>query len=374
MSIGTYISGTGHAALIVWLIAGWGMHAEPLDFEVTEVSVVSGEAFEAMMRAGQPDAPAAEIVAPTPPEIEEAPTPPAPVEETPPEPVAPPAPVEEPVAETPPEAPDLTPPPTEVTDSVPDLPDIPDVVAPPPSAELGSSLRPQPRPADRVAPEPIAPPPPDTEVAEQVSEATNDAPTEEVAEEPVEDTTAPEEAVTEIVTEAEEPAFAPEVSLRPQTRPNRPAPQPASETPAETATQDDAVAAAIAAAQESETPPQPTQGVSGGDLSDADKNSFLRQIGNCWNVGSASTGALSTRVTVGFSMTQEGLVDTNSIRLIGHEGGTAADADVAFRIARSALVRCQNDGGRTGYDLPADQYDVWRNVELTFNPDRMRNR
>ena len=371
-SIGTYLSGTAHAALVVWMITGWGMSAEPLPFEVTEVSVVSGAEFAALSQGVQPDQPAGNPAPIEPPVVDE--TPPAPAVETPPEVVETPPPVEAPAIETPPEAPDLTVPETVVTDVAPDVPATPTIVAPPPSTELGSSPRPIPRPAQRVAPEIIAPPPPDASVAPEVTQAATEeatAPVEEIVE-PADETTAPEEAADQIVTEAEEPAFAPEVSLRPATRPQRTAAVTPSETPSEPAV--DPVAAALAAAGATDTPSQPataTPGLSGGQLSDGDKSGFLRQIGNCWNTGSLSTGAQNTIIDMAFDMTPDGRPVSGSVRLDGFSGGSAADAQTAFDTARRALLRCSGD---TGYDLPRDQYDQWQRVILTVDPTAMRQR
>ncbi|MCF2869764.1 cell envelope biogenesis protein TolA [Octadecabacter sp. G9-8] len=369
MSVGTYLSGTGHAALVVWMIAGWGMSADPLPFEVTEVSVVSGAEFAALTQGVQPDLPAGDPVEIEPPVIDE--TPPAPIIETPPEVTETPPPVPAPAVETPPEAPDLSVPETIVTDTPPDVPDTPTIVAPPPSAEVGSSTRPVPRPALRVAPEIIAPPPPDATVAPEVAEAAtdqSDVPADEDV--PVtEETTAPEAAADQIVTEAEEPAFAPEVSSRPQTRPQRAA---VAETPTEDAV--DPVAAALAAAGAVETPtptPSPAKGLSGGQLSDGDKAGFLRQIGTCWNTGTLSTGAQNTIIDMVFDMTPDGRPVSASVRLDGFSGGSAADADAAFQTARRALLRCSGD---SGYDLPRDQYDQWARVILTVDPTAMRQR
>lgn len=378
MSAGTYFSLTGHAALVVWMVVGWGMDADPLPFEVTEVSVVSGEEFAALTQGVQPDLPAGAVQEPQTPVIEEpepAPVTP-PVAETSPEPVTPPEPITPPAAETPPEAPDLTVPDTQVTDAPPDVPDTPTIIAPPPSAELGASLRPVPRPAPRVAPEIVAPPPPDASVAPQVTEAATqqvEAPAEEPVE-PADETTAPEAAADQIVTEAEEPAFAPEISSRPQTRPNRPA--PAIEAPADDAVDPVAAALAEAGAADTPTPPaaDPTTGLGGGDISDGAKADLRREIRNCWSVGSASTAALNTLITVEWVMNPDGTIDASSITLTGFEGGGQADADVAFRIARSALVRCQRDGGRTGYTVPAEQFQQARRLRLTFDPSQMRLR
>lgn len=370
MSVGAYLSGTGHAALVVWMVVGWGMDAEPLPFEITEVSVVSGDEFAALTQGVQPDQPVGAVPELEQPEIE-VPEPPAPVVETPPEPVEPPAPIEAPTVEAPPEAPDLTVPETVVTDAPPDVPDTPTIVAPPPSAELGSSLRPVPRPAPRVAPEIVAQPEPDATVAPEVTEAATEqveAPTEEPVE-PAEETTAPEAAADQIVTEAEEPAFAPEISTRPQTRPSRPA--PAAETPADEAVDPVAAALAEAGAGETDAPaPTPTPGLSGGSLSEGDKSGFLRQVGNCWNTGTLSTGAQNTIIVMSFDMTPDGRPVSDSIRLGSFSGGSAADADAAFQTARRALLRCTGEG----YDLPQDQYELWSRVELTVDPTAMRQR
>ncbi|MEL6958619.1 MAG: cell envelope biogenesis protein TolA [Pseudomonadota bacterium] len=379
MSVGTYISGVGHTALVVWMVAGWGMQVEPLPFEVTEVSVISGEEFAALTQGVQPDQPVGAVPELTPPVVEpEQPAPPAPVaDETPPAEVTPPTPIEPPTLEVPPEAPDLSTPETVVTDVAPEAPSTPTLVAPPTNIELGSSPRPVPRPVPRVAPEIVAPPPPDATVDPQVAEAaveSPDAPLEEEVD-PADETTAPEEAVDQIVTEAEEPeageqiSLAPTSSARPVVRPDRPA-------VVEDAT-DDAVEAALADALAAETTsepaldPTPTVGANGGDLSAGDRASLLRQIGGCWSVGSLSTAALNTRVTVQWAMDAGGILDVNSIEMTGFEGGSSADAAVAYRQARSALVRCQNANGRQGYDLPQEQFQTRRILQLTFDPSEM---
>ncbi len=384
-SVGTYISGAGHAGLVVWMVVGWGMDAEPLPFEVTEVSVVSGEEFAALTQGVQPDQPVGSVPELEQPVIEE-PEPPAPVVETPPEVAPPPEPIETPAPEAPPEAPDLTVPETVVTDVAPAVPDTPTIVAPPPSAEIGSSLRPVPRPAPRVAPEIVAQPEPDATVAPEVTQAATEN-TEAPVEEDVdvaEETTAPEEAADEIVTEAETPAFAPEISSRPQTRPSRPTPvaepevEVADNTGGESAAEPDvdpvAAALAEAAASASADPTPSVQGLQGGDLSDGQKADLRREIRNCWSVGSASTAALNTIVTVEWVINPNGSIDGGSFEMVAFEGGSRADADVAYRMARSAISRCQNDGGRSGYTLPADQFQEPRRLRLSFDPSEMRLR
>ena len=190
-------------------------------------------------------------------------------------------------------------------------------------------------------------------------------------------------AADEIVTEAETPAFAPEVSSRPQTRPSRPEPvaepepeatETASNSGADAEAEVDPVAAALAEATAAASTPAATQGLAGGDLSDGQKADLRREIGGCWSVGSASTAALSTLITVEWVMEPNGSVDTGSIEMVGFEGGSQADANVAFRIARSAIVRCQNDGGRSGYSLPPEEFNEARRFRVTFDPSQMRLR
>jgi len=105
-------------------------------------------------------------------------------------------------------------------------------------------------------------------------------------------------------------------------------------------------------------------------LTEAEQQGIARQVTRCWNLGSASSETLRTRVTVGFAMDVDGRPDPDSIRLVRAEGGSEASVEVAFRMARSAILRCTGEG----YDLPADKYEQWREVELTFDPERMRLR
>jgi hypothetical protein len=372
MSVGTYMSGTGHAAIVVWMVAGWGMSAEPLPFEVTEVSVVSGEEFAALTQGVQPDQPSGDPVEIEPPVIDE--TPPTPAVEPPPEGGETPPPVEAPDVERPPVAPELDVPDTVVTDTPPDVPQTPTIVAPPPSAEIGSSTRPVPRPAERVASELIAPPPPDATIAPDVATAETEDTDVPVEEEVIveEETTAPEQETDQIVTEAEDPVFAPEISSRPQTRPQRTV---EAEVPTEDVVDPVAVALAEAGAAETQEPtPNETTGLAGGDISDGQKADLRREIRGCWSVGSASTAALNTIITVEWIMNPDGSIDGGSFDLVAFEGGGQADADVAYRIARSAIARCQRDGGRSGYTLPSEQFTEPRRVRLRFDPSEMRLR
>jgi len=91
-------------------------------------------------------------------------------------------------------------------------------------------------------------------------------------------------------------------------------------------------------------------------------------VEECWNVGNLSSEALATTVVVAVSMFEDGRPDIETIRLLSFSGGSADAADRAYGAARRAIIRC----GAAGYDLPSGKYDRWRDIEMTFNPERMR--
>lgn len=121
--------------------------------------------------------------------------------------------------------------------------------------------------------------------------------------------------------------------------------------------------------------PAPQQGQANGQsLSAATLSNFLGQMRECWNLGFASADVQRTIVTVSFEMTPDARIAPGSVRLLGYTGGTEASAEIAFRAARDALTECQDFGGRSGYDLPQDKYELWRSIEMRFNPETMRLR
>ncbi|WP_152465587.1 energy transducer TonB [Sulfitobacter sp. THAF37] len=377
LHIGHYVSGAGHLTVIGWLLLGNFFTSEPPPFEMTEVSVISGSDFDALIAAQQPPDTATEVAQPDAPEVtpdapEVVAEPDAEVEQPAPEQAEPPA------DDTPPEVAEQSlPPQADVTDTPPTLDEpVGD------QAVLVPEVAPEaaPRPVERVAPEPVAQPEPEAtpDPVEQEAVApdeTGDAPQE------TQEATAPEEATTEIVTEATK---APAASPRPPGR--RPsAPQVAqtpvetptetprvAETPAPTETPDtdvdaDAIAAAVAAAQEATEAPAPPA-PSGPPLTAGEKENLRVAVSNCWNVGSLSSEALRTTVVVTVNMAQDATPIISSIQMAGSEGGSPAAAKQAFEAARRAIILC----GSKGYQLPAEKYSQWQEIEMTFNPERMR--
>lgn len=364
-----------------WVVFGAWFPSEPLPFEVQQVALISAEQFEKLSQQRQAPELSSEPAplneaADVQPAPQPAPQPDPEPEVTQPEPVTP--------AEPDPQVAALPEPQVE-----PEVPvEVPSAVEEPEVPTLVPQIAPeaQQRPADRVAPVPVAQPDPDTAVDE--IEQPEVAPEEGAeTEREVQEATAPEEASDVIVTEENEgeevtASAAPATSLRPKTRPARPEPaleEVVEAAPPETAqeNQDTTVrdtlqdlfdeeapeAEAPAASAEVEAP-EP----SGPPLTLGEKDALRVAVSQCWNVGSLSTDALKTTVVVGVSLKENGRPDNGSIRMLSSTGGSASAAKQAYEAARRAIIRC----GSKGFQLPPEKYAQWRDIEMTFNPERMR--
>ncbi|MBB93572.1 MAG: energy transducer TonB [Rhodobacteraceae bacterium] len=410
MQTGTAISGIAHLTLIGWVILKGVFSVDPDPVQVSEVALVSAEEYAALTAPvqapelpetvgvpedlAQPETPGEDA----PPEVAEDPVP----ERLEPTPPAPP----EPAPQTPP----VPEPPQPPTPEIAEQP--PEITAPPePPAEDTAALapteaqRPAPRPVDRQAAAPADPPPPDArpdpvteapvapegrdEVAPEADtaaapEEATDTPPDPQADPQPDPEPAPEPAEdpADTVETAAQPApvsGAPTASVRPATRPQRPSTpaqtaqptqtaQPQSETDAPSSdisqSVNDAVAAALGAAGAGAPAP------SGPPLTGGEQEALRVAVSQCWSVGPLSSAALATTVVVGVSMTPDGRPVTNSIRLVSWSGGADSAAQQAFDAARRAIIRC----GQQGYPLPADKYEQWRDIEMTFNPEKMQYR
>ena len=368
MNTGQIISGAGHLAVIGWALFGGAFRSDPPPVTVVEAVAISSEEYAALTaRQSAPEA-VANVDTPEPPAAGEGAPGLSSDTDTAPDARQPEA-SATPPPDTRPDAPERpVPAPADVDDAPPALSAPPEETA---ALVPETSLRPQPRPAPRVAPTPVAPPEPDTRVDDVTRPEVAPEAGAEVAEEEQE-ATAPEEAATEIVTEAEEADTpAPSASIRPRARPARPAPSEtgtaaAPEEPAAPDTDRDAVSDALAAAigQGTPTPDRP----SGPPLTAGEKDALRVAVQRCWNVGSLSSDALATTVVVAVSMAESGKPEIASIRMLSHTGGSEAAARQAYEAARRAIIRC----GADGYDMPPEKYSQWRDIEMTFNPEKMR--
>ncbi len=283
-------------------------------------------------------------------------------------------------APSPPEAAEAEPAPVDPPPPPAPAPE-PEVAAPAILAPEGTALPP---PVDRVAPVPQPPAPEDAARADTRQEATAPTPEAEAADRPPEQATAPEAAAPQIVTEAVETDQTPDrlAGLRPAQRPTPPeelltprspeAPQPAAPAAPEPepAPAEDAIARALeqalAAPQAPQAPPEPVAPPAGPPLTAGEREGLRLAVGECWNFAALGSEAAQITVTVAMEMSLDGR--PSALRLAGSSGGATAAVDRAYETARRAILRC------APYSLPPAKYDQWRQVEMTFNPERMRRK
>ena len=367
LSKGTIYSGVGHLGLILWVAVGdWLFpHSEPEVIEVMSVSTMTSAEFDAMQSTSPAPSETPAPEQPQAPAAEETPPPPAPEPEPQPEPQPDPQPQPEPVAETPP------PPAEDVPDMVEaqPVPDpAPDDVAVAPEEQpiptMTSSMRPKPKPADIVAPNPVEVPE-EAVTADTPTQATTDQPTEqppEVIEEPQQET-APQETGDVLRTEATEEQDQPlgmATSPRPKSKPDRP--RVTEEPAAETATVSAEEASADAGGASSNAPAGPP--LNAGEIGDV-----RAAIGGKWSLGAVSSDTLRTTIVVRVSFDPTG--KPTSIDLIESDGPSQAATDTAFSAARSAIIRAAREGG---IPFPPDKYETWKVVDFVFDPNGMRFR
>ncbi|AZY94868.1 protein TolA [Paracoccus sp. Arc7-R13] len=112
--------------------------------------------------------------------------------------------------------------------------------------------------------------------------------------------------------------------------------------------------------------PDAAQGLPLGDpLTLSERDGLRFAIQDCWNLGALSVEASQMTVSVGFTLSPDGVPDQNSMRIAGYQGGSESAAQQGFEVARRAILMC----GRAGFDLPASKYGRWRDVVVDFRPD-----
>ncbi|MEM9709986.1 MAG: hypothetical protein AAF871_14485, partial [Pseudomonadota bacterium] len=356
---GWYISGLLHGLLFVIVLFGGIFSRKPVEpVTFSEVQILSEAEYAALALRAPAPAPIEEPEILAPPAADEAPLPPA--EDAPPPDLAEPEP---PDAETPDPNPDVAVPAplgtAEVQEEAP-------VIAPPEPLPEGPRVDAPVDRAPRVAPAPAPAPPPSALLAPDAAPAVAPAP-EALPDELVEeaDETAPEEAAPLLETEAEERPETTQLatSPRPRPRPGRPEevalaePEPEQEpdTPEPDATKpdapqrrdpdwqsiNDALAEALADSEEAaDTSTDAPAADPGPPLTGGEKDNLRLAVRDCWNVGSLSTEAKNTIVTVFVALDREGRPATGSIRMVDFRDGSQQAAEQAFQAARRAIIRC----------------------------------
>ncbi len=101
-----------------------------------------------------------------------------------------------------------------------------------------------------------------------------------------------------------------------------------------------------------------------------DRERYLQNhIRGCSNVYPETTE--TTKIQVGFRLDRNGKVEGNEVHLLSTDGDQH-ETDRAFEAARRAILRCQFSGG--GYQFSPDEYEMWKDVVITFDLDELRQR
>jgi TolA protein len=90
-------------------------------------------------------------------------------------------------------------------------------------------------------------------------------------------------------------------------------------------------------------------------------DALVTKIRDCWTVPPAARDSDAT-VKVQFQLDRNGAVIGNPVKV---GGGNDPVAQATAAAAISAIKQCET------YDLPADKYDLWKDVILDFNPNMM---
>ena len=236
-----------------------------------------------------------------------------------------------------------------------------------------------PPPSERVDAAPAPRPEPETKIAETVQEEI--APGEE--EEPdrpaeEQEATARKEASTRIVTEAERSPK--EVfSVAPMQRPAKletarresEPPKPPDSDSARAETPGDKIRSAILQDKrllEDSAASDIENQIAEERLTSSDINGLNRAIQPCWNVGALSSEASRVVVTISIRFDREGRPVKNGTKRVEASRSTQAAQRQAYEVAIRAVTQCL----RNGYEFPPEKYEQWKQIELTFNPEKMR--
>lgn len=89
---------------------------------------------------------------------------------------------------------------------------------------------------------------------------------------------------------------------------------------------------------------------------------FMTDVSACWNISQADEPW--PVVTVRFDMNEDGTPVRESFELIEASEATDLATRAAFEAVRRAVIRC----AQLGYDLPPEEFALWDEIEMTFDP------
>tara|TARA_B100001057_G_scaffold452339_1_gene496126 strand:+ start:271 stop:1383 length:1113 start_codon:yes stop_codon:yes gene_type:complete len=370
MHVGHYISGAAHLSFFLWLVVGDVFTSKPNEISITTISIVSADQFEKELNIDSTPQVSDEIdiinqIEPD--QVTKNPT--VSKIDTEVSTISPKVPNIPQLQEDNPEILEQTQSPNPEVFNEPEQPSLSeDDQSLVPIPEISET--PAPIIAERVAPIPVAPQTEDI-FNDNLKDNSIKSPNEKGEEELKldENRNLTRGATTEIITEPKKkPSGAPKKSLRPKVRPSRQSAQ--NDTDLEI--RDDIASAVSSAITEVKTKPEPGNGTKTFAATALEAGKALHsQIWPCWPVDVGNQNAYVT-VSVSFSLNKMGKVERDVINLVGSDGGNPELVKSAFLNAKRAIFKCQKR--RNGFDLSNFDYETWKEVEISFNPDEMRNR
>jgi hypothetical protein len=346
MSIGTYISVTMHAGMVILLLLNGDFERDPREISVTEISVVSAEMFDIALNNTPPEIAATIDTALVQPTAEEtAPKLSIKPDTFPPQRVQP---LMEPPqnVETPPDISDLL---ARVEDLIiiPPAELLTPAILPAPSDSLETSLKPKPRAASRITSKAVAPSEPDVDIGDFTRDAASPQDTPAEIKE-AQAAAAPEASASEIVPEEVEQtaALAPEQSTRPQIRRVRQVVETEKKDTSSVVTIIDPLAAALSEALTGSTPDSGSETVvvNLNQLTQGLSQAIDEAIGPCNNVN-MSTAAEQTTILVSVSFDSNAKIMPKSLDMVEFLSGDAGSVNVRFEAAKRTLAnwKCRDD-------------------------------
>ena len=103
--------------------------------------------------------------------------------------------------------------------------------------------------------------------------------------------------------------------------------------------------------------------ISAPKLTISEIKNFKNSIEKCW-ILPANDKAAQVSLTIAVSLDKRGRIEVDSLRLLEASEAPSKFVKEAFRSVKRAVLRC----GVNGYNLPANKYPHWKNLELVFKP------
>ena len=104
----------------------------------------------------------------------------------------------------------------------------------------------------------------------------------------------------------------------------------------------------------------------GAKMTMSEEDALRRQLEGCWNVPFGAKDAQDLRVEIFMVINPD-----RTLRDAKVVDQSRYGSDSFFRAAADSALRAVRNPSCSPFDVPADKYDVWKNVTVTFDPSQM---